>query len=563
MPKRYAKGKFAVGECARSGRKMLLKDMVSDGYYPSLIVDPEWYEGKHPQESLPEIEDPVALWRPAPERDLVGATLNVLGGGGDDSIAVAYGYQLGQPELEVTAAPPPSGPFIGFFASIAQRGNQGPGDGVGAAESYTIDLVSEVHNAVNITDGVMFALYPELRPGDKVYWEYEMLQSFNSGQRVAYGVTYAVSEDAFFSGSQNGALYNAQTGDFYLENVNQGTPAITYTTGDRMGCAVDITARLIWFAKNGVWLNGDPATATGGLDFSSIRNTAVANGPILEKYLITHGIEFGANNEQETYIAVADFTYTVPTGFTAAGALNIAGPFNDSNLTLEWDDAKGDVDQFAYKDGTVNNHLGDVQDGNIYGVCINAAQASNQPMLLTTSSKKNTGKYYAELTAYTSFTIASLDDFSLGIVEPSDFAQRVNAQAIGQGNGVGVNTGGIGIAANGSIQDQGSNTSFYGTSLISSYDSRTQNFMQGGDTFMIAVDFDNGVVWFGLNGTWINGGDPTDGGVTGHSFTVGTEGWNLGFNIEGGTLQAVFNMGGGRFAYTVPAGYSFWDSSGI
>jgi len=82
VPKRYAKGKFAVGECARSGRKMLLKDMVSDGYYPSLVVDPAWYEGKHPQESLPEIEDPVSLWRPAPERDLSGATLRFRPGDG-------------------------------------------------------------------------------------------------------------------------------------------------------------------------------------------------------------------------------------------------------------------------------------------------------------------------------------------------------------------------------------------------------------------------------------------------------------------------------------------------
>ena len=82
MPKRYAKGKFAVGECARSGRKMLLKDMVSDGYYPSLVVDPAWYEGKHPQESLPEIEDPVSLWRPAPERDLSGATVRFRPGDG-------------------------------------------------------------------------------------------------------------------------------------------------------------------------------------------------------------------------------------------------------------------------------------------------------------------------------------------------------------------------------------------------------------------------------------------------------------------------------------------------
>ena len=61
---------------------MLLNDMVSDGYYPSLVVDPAWYEGKHPQESLPEIEDPVALWRPAPERDLSGGTLRFRPGDG-------------------------------------------------------------------------------------------------------------------------------------------------------------------------------------------------------------------------------------------------------------------------------------------------------------------------------------------------------------------------------------------------------------------------------------------------------------------------------------------------
>lgn len=65
---RYAKGKYALGECARSGRKMLLKNMVADGYYPNLIVDPAWREEKHPQEYLPMVEDPVGLYRPSPER---------------------------------------------------------------------------------------------------------------------------------------------------------------------------------------------------------------------------------------------------------------------------------------------------------------------------------------------------------------------------------------------------------------------------------------------------------------------------------------------------------------
>lgn len=105
----YAKGKWALGECARSGRKMLLRDMIADGYYPNLIVDPEWYEPKHPQESLPSVRDPTALYRPAPERDQIG-TLLELGGapgldpipgggfglplGGAGSAGLSFGYEL-------------------------------------------------------------------------------------------------------------------------------------------------------------------------------------------------------------------------------------------------------------------------------------------------------------------------------------------------------------------------------------------------------------------------------------------------------------------------------------
>jgi hypothetical protein len=61
---RYANGKLAWGECARSGRKMLHKDMVRDGYHPNLMVEPAWYESRHPQEILASVEDPIALRRP-------------------------------------------------------------------------------------------------------------------------------------------------------------------------------------------------------------------------------------------------------------------------------------------------------------------------------------------------------------------------------------------------------------------------------------------------------------------------------------------------------------------
>lgn len=67
MAQKYAKGQHAWGICGRSGKKMLLKDMVFDGRYPNMRVDPDWWEDKHPQEFLPKVEDPVALYRPSPE----------------------------------------------------------------------------------------------------------------------------------------------------------------------------------------------------------------------------------------------------------------------------------------------------------------------------------------------------------------------------------------------------------------------------------------------------------------------------------------------------------------
>lgn len=63
----YARGDKAWGECARSGRKMLRKNMVEDGYIKGLLVDPEWRDGEHPQEHIEDVDDPVALFNPAPD----------------------------------------------------------------------------------------------------------------------------------------------------------------------------------------------------------------------------------------------------------------------------------------------------------------------------------------------------------------------------------------------------------------------------------------------------------------------------------------------------------------
>jgi hypothetical protein len=63
----YARGEKALGECARSGRRMRRRDMVEDGYMKGMLVDPAWREPEHPQEKLPDVRDPIGIFRPAPE----------------------------------------------------------------------------------------------------------------------------------------------------------------------------------------------------------------------------------------------------------------------------------------------------------------------------------------------------------------------------------------------------------------------------------------------------------------------------------------------------------------
>lgn len=64
---RYARGTKALAECQRSGKRVPYRDLVEDGHVPGLLVAPDWWEPRHPQEDPPSVKDPVALFRPTPE----------------------------------------------------------------------------------------------------------------------------------------------------------------------------------------------------------------------------------------------------------------------------------------------------------------------------------------------------------------------------------------------------------------------------------------------------------------------------------------------------------------
>lgn len=65
---RWARGNKAWGECQKTGRRMLINNMVRDGYY-KVIVDPRAYDPPEPTERPIPVVDAIAINNPAPDVD--------------------------------------------------------------------------------------------------------------------------------------------------------------------------------------------------------------------------------------------------------------------------------------------------------------------------------------------------------------------------------------------------------------------------------------------------------------------------------------------------------------
>ena len=78
------------------------------------------------------------------------------------------------------------------------------------------------------------------------------------------------------------------------------------------------------------------------------------------------------------------------------------------------------------------------------------------------------------------------------------------------------------------------------------------------DIIGVALDLDNGKVFFSKNGVWQNSGDPVAGTNPAKTITA-SEGWwpYHGFNLN--TAQITANFGASAFTYTVPTGYSSYS----
>ena len=169
----------------------------------------------------------------------------------------------------------------------------------------------------------------------KWYFEGKAIVS-TSGSDWQFGL---VSQQKTGTGQEIGTHpneYSYRGSNGYIRTDNSETTyGATYTTGDIIGCAVDLTNLKLYFSKNGVWQNSGVPTS-GATGTGAISITAPAISTLLEAYLPAAGADasandytwsmnfgngywgtasVGATNEDDAGIGV--FAYDVPAGYYA------------------------------------------------------------------------------------------------------------------------------------------------------------------------------------------------------------------------------------------------------
>jgi hypothetical protein len=109
-------------------------------------------------------------------------------------------------------------------------------------------------------------------------------------------------------------------------------------------------------------------------------------------------------------------------------------------------------------------------------------------------------------------------------------------------------TGAYGYGANGN-KIQGDGTNWFGTGTAYG------NTWTTNDVIGIALDLDNGKIWFSKNGTWQASGDPAAGTNAAFTSVSGNKTCGMYLYTEGSATTAVFNLGQRPFEYTAPSGF--------
>ena len=161
----------------------------------------------------------------------------------------------------------------------------------------------------------------------KFYFEGKQISRGNTtSERNYFGVTYS-SPDASsdWLGNNNYSWGYRGDGKVYNSGQLQATYS-SFTNGDIIGVALDVTNSKLYFSKNGVWQNSaDPANGTNGLSVNAGKTYFFAVGETTGASGVESATNFGNGYFKTTAVSSAGtnasgngiFEYDVPTGFTA------------------------------------------------------------------------------------------------------------------------------------------------------------------------------------------------------------------------------------------------------
>ena len=327
------------------------------------------------------------------------------------------------------------------------------------------------------------------------------------------------------NGANKGFLYNQANGKLYANPITASSGdayGATWTTNDVIGVAIDMTnGGDMWFSKNDTWQNSATASEIAA---GTTTNAAVTNMPTNTTNSRTYDgsglfVSIGDSSASGTgtlRFASSSWTGTAPTGFGEL-TTTVTGVGNYATINAEAVNIAGNDDVT-------------LSDGNLKAVYV-ADHAAEFSIARLTS-----GKWYWELTNQTSAA------GSTGVLAGSyygsyDRSANMNSTGIYYYN-----------PFNGQKMKDGSGTS-YG------------NAVGANDCLQVALDLDNDKIWWGVNNTWQNSGDPAAGSNEAYSDLTDTDYTPVvGY---GAAYTSILNTGQTGLKYSPPTGFATLNTSNM
>ena len=278
------------------------------------------------------------------------------------------------------------------------------------------------------------------------------------------------------------------------------------------------------FDDNNVWQAAEYSGTFGTnglhLDFSDATSTTT-----IAEDSSGNNNDFTANNISVSSGTGNDSMFDAPTNGTQSDT-GAGGEVSGNYCT--WNPLAREASRFTFANGNLNVS-GNAQNYGVSG----------------TLFVGGSGKYYFELTSNSSVTYPVV-----GIVSAEAVANDMVDGSIANGLELGGPVYGFVPGYGPRIVTQTTTNTWSGVS---------QSTPTSGDVYGVAVDFDNGAIYFSKNGTFLNSGDPTSGSTkTGAAFTsISAGNYTVLLHDWGSSDNINFDLNAGQraFAYSAPSGY--------